>query len=277
MLQSPKPFRGRALLYVVLLVVALACMVMLRECSIFRSYRVPDRQASGDTIDVAIEYSPMSLYRYDDTLGGFNYDVIREIARQKGLPLKFHPLTNISQGLDGLDSHKYDILVADVARTTDMQDKVIFTEPSFLDKQVLVQLRDSVTRKGRVRTQIDLGSDTIWVPKGSPAVSRLKNLSREIGRDIPVKESDEYGSEQLFMLTSLGQIPMAVVNEATALRLAKDYPQVDVSLGISFTQFQSWLIARDRSQLADSVNAALSEFKESDAYAELAKRYKLHR
>ena len=57
----------------------------------------------------------MSLYRYDDTLGGFNYDVIREIARQKGLPLKFHPLTNISQGLDGLDSHKYDILVADVA------------------------------------------------------------------------------------------------------------------------------------------------------------------
>ena len=79
------------------------------------------------------------------------------------------------------------------------------------------------------------------------------------------------------MLTSLGQIPMAVVNEATALRLAKDYPQVDVSLGISFTQFQSWLIARDRQQLADSINAALIDFKETDAYARLAKRYRLHR
>lgn len=252
-------------------------MVLLRECSIFRSYRVSDRPASGDTLDVAIEYSPMSLYRYADTLGGFNYDVIREIARQKGLPLKFHPLTNITRGLEGLDSHKYDILVADVARTTDMQDRVIFTEPSFLDKQVLVQPRDSVTRKGKIRSQIDLGSDTVWVPKGSPAVSRLYNLSREIGREIPVKESDEYGSEQLFMLTSLGEIPMAVVNEATALRLAKDYPQVDVSLGISFTQFQSWLVARERKQLADSINAALTDFKNTDGYAQLARRYKLHR
>lgn len=277
MFERPKPARGKTLLYVVLLVAALTCMVMLRECSIFRSYRVSDRPASGDTLDVAIEYSPMSLYRYADTLGGFNYDVIRQIAAQKGVPLKFHPLTNISQGLEGLDSHKYDILVADVARTTDMQDRVIFTEPSFLDKQVLVQLRDSATHKGRVTSQIDLGGDTIWVPKGSPAVSRLYNLSREIGREIPVKESDEYGSEQLFMLTSLGQIPMAVVNEATALRLAKDYPQVDVSLGISFTQFQSWLIARDRRQLADSVNAALKEFKDSESYARLAKRYRLHR
>lgn len=277
MFERPKPARGRILLYVLLLVAALACMVLLRECSIFRSYRVSDRPASGDTLDVAIEYSPMSLYRYADTLGGFNYDVIREIARQKGLPLKFHPLTNITQGLEGLDSHKYDILVADVARTTDMQDRVIFTEPSFLDKQVLVQQRDSVTRKGKIRSQIDLGSDTVWVPKGSPAVSRLYNLSREIGREIPVKESDEYGSEQLFMLTSLGEIPMAVVNEATALRLAKDYPQVDVSLGISFTQFQSWLVARDRKQLADSINAALTDFKNTDGYAQLAKRYKLHR
>ncbi len=134
-----------------------------------------------------------------------------------------------------------------------------------------------MTRKGKIRSQIDLGSDTVWVPKGSPAVSRLYNLSREIGREIPVKESDEYGSEQLFMLTSLGEIPMAVVNEATALRLAKDYPQVDVSLGISFTQFQSWLVARDRKQLADSINAALTDFKNTDGYAQLARRYKLHR
>lgn len=277
MLQRSKPARGRLLLYLVLLGVALSCMVMLRQCSIFRSYRIVERPSEGDTIDVAIEYSPMSLYRYDDTLGGFNYDVIREIAAQKGWPLKFHPLTNISQGIEGLDSHKYDILVADVARTTDMDTRTIFSEPSFLDKQVLVQLRDSVTHAGKVKTQIDLGSDTVWVPKGSPAVSRLYNLSREIGREIPVKESEEYGSEQLFVLTSLGQIPMAVVNEATALRLAKDNPQVDVSLGISFTQFQSWLMAKDRKQLADSVNEALVEFKGTEAYEKLAKRYGLHK
>lgn len=277
MFEHPKPARGRIVLYIILLVVALGCMILLRECSIFRSYRVVDRPASGDTLDVAIEYSPMSLYRYADTLGGFNYDVIRAIAERKGLPLKFHPLTNISQGLEGLDSHKYDILVADVARTTAMHDRVIFSEPSFLDKQVLVQLRDSVTRKGKVKTQIELGTDTIWVPKGSSAVSRLENLSREIGKEIPVRESEEYGSEQLFVLTSLGQIPMAVVNEATALRLAKDYPQVDISLGISFTQFQSWLVARDRQQLADTIDAALRDFKQTDAYAQLARRYKLHR
>ena len=29
---------------------------------------------------MAIEYGPLSLYRYDDTLGGFSYDLLRQLA-----------------------------------------------------------------------------------------------------------------------------------------------------------------------------------------------------
>lgn len=42
-------------------------------------------RGGGDTVNVAIDYSPMSLYRYGDTLGGFNYSVMKEMAEMLSL------------------------------------------------------------------------------------------------------------------------------------------------------------------------------------------------
>ena len=49
-------------------------------------------RARGDTINVAIAYSPMSLYRYADTIGGFNYEMMREMSRMYGDKVKYFPV-----------------------------------------------------------------------------------------------------------------------------------------------------------------------------------------
>ena len=51
--------------------------------------------SSGDTIDVGIEYSPLSLYSFGDTLGGFNYDLMRLVASQHNLKINFLTLVYI--------------------------------------------------------------------------------------------------------------------------------------------------------------------------------------
>lgn len=272
--QYLQPIRGRLSAYLILLAIAAIAMILLRECSLPHKSVDRDRRADGDTINVAIEYSPMSLYRYADTLGGLNYDIIRMIAAQKGWQLKFHPLTTLSQGIDGLKTGVYDIVVADMARTTDMDNAVIFTEPTFLDKQVLVQRRDS-TGFPLIKSQLELGGDTVWTPADSPAIERLNNLSGEIGDSIHIMSSEAYGAEQLVMLTALGQIDLSVVNESTAKRLLEQYPELDTSLGISFTQFQSWILSPEKKMLADSVSVAIKEFKSTPAYSSLLSRYKL--
>ena len=56
------------------------------------------------------------------------------------------------------------------------------------------------------------------------------------------------------ILTALGEIPRAVVNRATAESFRDRYPSLDLSVNISFNQFQSWALAPRDSLLRDSLN-----------------------
>lgn len=264
---------GRLSLYLGLLLAAFITMWLIRTCSIPSPFsKAGAKPSGGDTLDVAIDYGPMSLFTYDDTLGGFNYDMIREIATANGLKVKFHPVTTPGSSIEGLENGLYDIVVSDIAATAEASENVVFTEPVYLDKQVLVQKKDSAGNT-EVSSQLDLAGREVWVTSGSPSAMRLRNLSAEIGDTILVKEDPDYGSEQLVMMVAVGDIPLAVVNERTALRLAGEYPGIDVSTAISFTQFQTWALRKKEMELTDSVNSMIKRYKQTDGYKDLLRRY----
>lgn len=268
--QSQKP-ASRFAIYILALVGVIAMMASLRTCSEKSPFSgTVSHPSGGDTIDVAIEYSPLSLYRYADTLGGFNYDLLRMMANNGKFTFKFHPVNSVASALEGLDAGRYDIIVADIPVTSDFMARYEYSEPVYLDRQVLVQKVDS---QNMVYDQLQLAGRTVVVPKNSPAIVRLRNLAKEIGDTIIVKEDSIYGAEQLFILAALGEIPLAVVNEHVAHKLASDYSNVDVSTKISFTQFQSWLMRKADSLFIDSVNAELRMIKSTLEYRELTSRY----
>lgn len=255
-----------------LLLIAIGAMWMLKICSRPHVSDAPGTfmPSGGDTIDVAIEYSPLTFYQYGDTIGGFDYDLLRIIAGEGGLKLKFHPVSALASALDGLRSRRYDVVVADVPTTAELRDEFAFTEPAFLDRQVLVQRRDSV---GFVSSALDLAGKKVWVAAQSPAVTRLRNLSAEIGDTIQIVTDSLYGSEQLVILTATGEIDRAVVNERIAKAMSVDYPDIDISTQITFTQFQSWLMRRDDTKLAAEIDTLLVRYKATPGYADLHLRY----
>lgn len=264
---------GRLSLYLGLLLAAFITMWLIRTCCIPSPFsKAGTKPSGGDTLDVAIDYGPMSLFTYDDTLGGFNYDMIRGMATANGLKVKFHPVTTPGSSIEGLENGLYDIVVSDIAATAEASENVVFTEPVYLDKQVLVQKKDSLGN-AEVSSQLDLAGREVWVTSGSPSAMRLRNLSAEIGDTILVKEDPDYGSEQLVMMVAVGDIPLAVVNEKTALRLAGEYPGIDVSTAISFTQFQTWALRKKEMELTDSVNSMIKRYKQTDGYKDLLRRY----
>lgn len=268
-----KPGNGRIAVYILLLVATLALMFMLRDCGNGNAHKAQGIPSGGDTIDVAIEYSPLSLYTYNDTLGGFNYDMLRMIADKHNVTFKYHPVVTLSKALDGLKDGTYDIVVADMPKTTGHIDSFLFTEPIYLDRQVLVQLKDSITGTCRITNQLDLAGDTVWVIAGSPFASRISNLAREIGDTIYTVEESMYASEQLFLMVATGEIRQAVINERVAKALSTGYPQIDISTDISFTQFQPWVLNANDSTLCDSLNNWIGEMKASDSYRRLEQRY----
>lgn len=262
--------KGALTLYVALLAGALALMLTARQCSTKRIGDRPDRFAGGDTLNVAIEISPTGLSLSGDTLSGEYYDMLREVCRIHGRPVKFHPYTRLEDALEWLREGRCRLVVGDLPVTAEMRRDFIFVDAVGVDKQVLVQLRDSVPADSagseraitrlQVENQFDLAGREVHVPKGSPYVQRLRNLSHEIGDTIHIVEDSLYSSEQLVILTALGDIPLAVVNRATARSLARRYPRLDLSVDISFNQFQSWALAPRDTILRDSINSWLSTY-----------------
>ena len=271
-----KPKRpAQLLLYVVLLLIVVFLMLSLRWCSTPPSGNQRTGRASGgDTIDVAISYSPMTLYRYADTLGGFSYDMLRSIASANGMVLKFHPVTSTSAALTGLREGLFDLIVSDMARTTEVDSAFAYSSDVYLDRQVLVQPVSSDSLSF-IASQLDLAGRNVWVEASSPAYMRLRNLANEIGDTITIHADSLYTSEQLFLSVAVGDVPCAVVNESVARRLSPDYPQVDISIAVSFTQFQAWMMRRNDASLRSSIDSAITRFTRTPKYVTLLQRYGL--
>lgn len=255
--------------YLILLGCAIAIMILLRNCGRNGRELISN---SNDTIDISIEYSPFALYTYADTMGGFQYDLLRLLAKRGNLQLKFHPAVALNSSLQGLQTGEYKLLIAQFPITAESRNQFIFTDPVYLDQQVLIQRQDSAGNI-RIGSQLELGKKNVYVVKDSPMEERLYALSHEIGDTIYVKQEAEYGAEQLAIMVSNGVIDYAVINSRLAQQFAKDMPNLNLSTKISFTQFQSWALPKSEIALRDSLNKWLKEIKPTQEYKNLYNRY----
>ena len=261
--------KGSIALYAVLLLVAVVVMYMLRGYAKPQVTKIEDKK--GELV-VAVEYAPMFLYTYGDTLGGFSYDLLNLIAAQKGIKFNFQPMVTLSSSLDKLKAGDYRMVCAEFPVTKEHKQDYLFTTPIYLDRQVLVQMKNGEGHIA-VKSQLDLANDTVWVVNGSSSELRLENLSSEIGDTIYVMTEKNYGAEQLFLRVVSGEIKQAVMNERVAQELSKKYPNVDITTGISMTQFQSWILNKNDSAFCDSINSWIDAVKHTQEYTNLYNRY----
>lgn len=245
-------------MYLLLLLIAIGLMIGLRQCSARNLPERSEKVAGGDTINVAIEISPMGVTTLGDTLGGYYYDLINKLASKHGRPLKFHPFTQLQTALTGLDEGRYQLVVSDIPITSELKNRYRFIQAGEIDRQVLVQRRDT-TGEVECATQFDLAGKHVTVPHNSPFISRLRNLSHEIGDTIYVTEDPQYSSEQLIIMTALGEIPNAVVSARVATPLLRRYPDLDASLEISLNQFHGWAMSHRDSTLQREIASWLTD------------------
>ena len=224
-------------------------------------------RAAGDTLNVAVAYSPMSLYRHDnDSLSGLNYEVMRGLARRFGFGVKFFPVTDVSRALGAISAGRYDVLMADIPVFASQREHYLFTVPVYTDRQVLVS-RDTVPL-----SPLGLAGKRVYVASGSPAARRLGNLAREIGDSIHVVQTG-YTAEQLVMMTAHGEIPRAVVNEEVARRLMPRLPGLRMQGSVSLSQLQSWILNRDSTRLLTRLNERIDSFRHTREYGEIMEKW----
>lgn len=262
--------RKQIIIYIVLLLAAFFAMAKLKRCSSV-DYVVRG-EVLIDTLNVGIEYSPISFYMDGDTICGFNYDLIKLLANRGGFEIKFYPLSSVEAGLNGLNNQLYDILLAQIPKNSEMMSQYLFTEPLYIDKQVLLQRIDSLGLVV-VNSQLDLAGKSVYVIEGTSARERLNSLADEIGGDINVISDDKLGQRELFQEVSDSVIDYAIVSYQSARRFVNDSTNVDLSTDISFSQFQSWVLSVEDSLLCDTINSLIIELKDTPTMLQLYKRY----
>lgn len=267
--------KGLLALWLLLLCVAFMAMFMLRKCSSAKVSpgNLAIEKSKGDTIDVAIDYSPVSIYASGDSIGGLNYEILQAVSRLGNLPIKVHTVNSTDKALRLLDEDVVDMVVSDMPVTLDFKEKYLFTENVYLDRQVLVQYKDTVDSVKPVLSQLDLGGRHVWTVANSPAEARLRNLSAEIGDTIYVESDPQYGAELLYLMTSIGEIKLCVINERLAKAMMKRGGNAGIATNISFTQFQAWVIRRDNIALQERIDSLLHRFKGMSEYKVICDRY----
>lgn len=258
--------------YVVLLIVAIAAMGFTRRCN--NGDPLPELlpgNSTGDTIDVAIIYGPLSYFIYADTIGGVNFDILNAFSRQTGRPLKMWPVVTLDDALRKLEEGTFDML-ASLPSDNSVKQRFLTTGSIFLDRLVLIQMADTAGNI-RITSALDLADKTVYIQSESPAQARIANLANEIGAQIKVIPEKDLSEEYLCMKVANGDIAYAVVNEKTAASMKQRYPRLNYENQVSFTQFQVWLFNRSDSALLMATDNWLGEFRNSPLYKEIMSKY----
>ncbi|WP_285828243.1 transporter substrate-binding domain-containing protein [Bacteroides acidifaciens] len=265
--------------YLVPVVIVLAILFSVRQCN--RKQEKPLGHprdyaaiAKEGILRVATEYNSTSFYVDGDTISGFHYELIEAFARDKGLKAEIMPFMSFEERLKGLADGRFDVIAFGILATSELKDSLLLTTPIVLNKQVLVQRKETEESDSLyIRSQLDLAQRTLHVVKGSPSILRIRNLGNEIGDTIYIKEIEKYGPEQLISLVAHGDIDYAVCDESIARAVADSLPQIDINTAISFTQFYSWAVSKQSPVLLDSLNTWLTKFQKEKEYRKLYKKY----
>lgn len=230
--------------------------------------------AESGIIRVVTDYNPIGYFVSGDTIAGFNHDLLQLLQTYTPMKIEVSLESNLDKAIDALNAGKYDILARSIPVTSELRDTVSFTEPIVQNKQVLVQRKKKYNDGTEpIRSHLDLANKTLYVPKNSPAILRIRNLSHEIGDSIYIKEDDVYGSEQLAMMVASKEIDFAVCDELVAKQLSLSLPEIDYATLIGFTHFEAWAVRKNSPVLLDSLNVWINRAKGIKQYNDLIKKY----
>ncbi|TVQ93947.1 MAG: lytic transglycosylase F, partial [Bacteroidetes bacterium] len=229
-------------------------------------------------------YSPLSYFIYRGQPMGYEYELLQMLGEHLGLPVDIIIARDLEEMVNMLDKGEGDLIAYGLTITTDRREKLAFTDPLNVTRQVLVQRKPENWRQMKlheienhlIRNPFDLAGKTVHVRKGSAYVSRLHNLSLEIGENIEVIEAPgNLTTEDLINLVANDSISLTVADENIAQIQSAYYQDIDIQTPVSLPQQTAWAVRPSAPLLLDTINSWLREAQNhADYYVIYNKYYK---
>lgn len=225
-------------------------------------------------ITVVTDGSSIGFSKVNGNVSGFQYELVKAFADSLGVELVITEENDLKNSIEGLKSGDYDLIAMMVPVTTEWKKDVSFSTSILVSRQVLVQFQkpDSLLHKMIVK-HAQLGNDTVFISGNSPHKMRLEHLSNEIASPIFIEEMKDLNAEQLVQMVSKGKIKYTICDEILALKLKKQYPNLDISVPIGFAQQEAWMVNNKSKKLLKKLDDFLSDFIGSTTYWNIYRKY----
>lgn len=217
-----------------------------------------------DTLRVGMSggYFPFTFVR-QDTLQGFEVDVMNAVAEEAGLKVEF--VTMSFSGLIGaLASDRIDTIANQITITPEREATFAFTQAYVIDgAQVVVKVGNETTITGVE----DLRGRSVGVNLGSNFEQLLRDLPYADEIDIRTYESN------IEQDTALGRIDAFVMDRVSSAQVIAQSPLPLALAGEPFSEIRNALpFRKDEAGLAlrDKVDAALTALQESGKLTEIS-------
>jgi membrane-bound lytic murein transglycosylase F len=226
------------------------------------------------TLRAVVDYNSTNYFVYRGKPMGFKYELLRELSNDLGVNLEIIVSNNLDETFDGLQNKRFDLIAKNLTVTKRRNSIVDFTVPLEQTRQVLVQRnRENSPDSVYVNSTLDLAGKRIHVQKNTSYYRRMVNLSEEIGKDINIIQDTIYGVEQLIALVAEGEIDYTVCDENVALLNKMYYPNLDVSLKVSFSQNIAWAVRKNSQEWKEYLDNWIAKFIKSRKYRILYHKY----
>ena len=226
-------------------------------------------------LKAAVDYNSTDYFVYRGKPMGFKYELLKELTEKLGVKLEISVGNNITETFSGLINGQFDLVAKSLTVTKERHKRVDFTVPILQTRQVLVQRikQNSVADSSYIESTLQLAGKKIYVQKNATYFKRLQNLSEEIGNDIYIVEDTLFEVEQLVARVAKGKINYTVCDENIAKLNKTYYPNLDVSLAISFKQNIAWAVRKESPKWKSYLDNWILEFKKTKKYKYLYHKY----
>ena len=218
------------------------------------------------------DYNSTNYFVYRGEPMGYQFELLKSFTDYLGVKLEIKIINDLNSSFKCLNEKGCDMIALGLTVTKERSKEVDFSDPLSQTRQILVQRKPENWRKMRtmdeinsylIRNPLDLAGKTIHIQKNTIFLSRLENLSDEIGADIIITEHPEATVEELVTMVAKGEIDYTVCDEYIALVNQKYNPDIDVKTAISFPQNIAWAVKSGSTGLLDTINVWLREYKKS--------------
>lgn len=223
------------------------------------------RAGAGEVVvGTNAEFMPFEFTDDDNTIIGYDIDVIQAIGREAGFNVRMANMA-FDTLVEALDSGKVDAVISGMTITPARRERVDFSEPYYDAAQVIVVQNAT----GGYTKMDDLKGRRVGVQLGTTGAGMAEETMGETNPDL--RQFRKYN--EVFTELMLGRIDAVVVDLPVARAYVKKVPGIRISSPPMSEEQYGIAVKKGNKAVLDKINAGLAAIRESGEFDAITEKW----